>query len=244
MNSKRKKIIITILVTIILIIILKFFIFKEKFYYVGTIEATKVDVSSRVSSVISDILPKEGEAILKEQLIMTLSCEDINISNQQALKDYQRAFKLFQQGSIPQENYEHLKVKYDELKLKSDWCQIKSPLSGTLLTSYRELGELVQYGTKLFTIANLNDVWANIYVPQKVLAKLKLNMQVFGYLPELDMKKFIGRISKISEESEFTPKNVQTREERTRLVYAIKISFDNSEKILKPGMSIEVKFSD
>lgn len=244
MNNKKKKFIILGVVIVVALIITKLFIFNTKFYYVGTIEATKVDISSRVSSVISKIEAKEGSNVTAGQSLMSLACEDIKLSAEQALKDYERAFKLFEQGSLPREAYEHLKVKNDDLKLKITWCGIKSPLSGTVLTSYREEGELVQYGTKLFTVADLNDVWANVYVPQPLLAKLKLNMELNAYLPELGMKNIKGKITKISEEAEFTPKNVQTRAERTRLVYAIKVSFDNSENILKPGMSIEVQIKD
>jgi HlyD family secretion protein len=244
MNSKKRRIIIAAIVLIIAIIVIKITLFGDKFYYAGTIEATKVDISARISSVINSIPVKEGNHINKGVLLLTLSCEDIKISLEQAQKDYERAYKLYRQGSVPQENYEHMKAKYDDTRLKMEWCEIKSPVSGTILTKYREEGELVQYGTKLFTIADMQDLWANIYVPQPIIAKLKLGMELNGYLPELGMKRLKGKITKISEEAEFTPKNVQTREERTRLVFAIKVSFDNSENILKPGMSIEVKVQE
>jgi len=104
---------------------------------------------------------------------------------------------------------------------------------------------MVSPGTRLFTLANLReDIYAFIYVPQNLVAGLKLDEKLEGYLPELNMKRFDGTIIKISDEAEFTPKNVQTREERTRLVYAIKVSFDNPEEVLKPGMTIEVKLQD
>ncbi len=62
-----------------------------------------------------------------------------------------------------------------------------------------------------------------------------------GFLPELNMRRFEGKISYVSDAAEFTPKNVQTREERTRLVFGIKITFSNPDELLKPGMSIEIK---
>jgi HlyD family secretion protein len=67
-------------------------------------------------------------------------------------------------------------------------------------------------------------------------------MKLKGYLPELNSREFDGKIIKINEEAEFTPKNVQTRSERTRLVFGVKVSFfdSNAEEILKPGMTIEV----
>jgi HlyD family secretion protein len=67
-------------------------------------------------------------------------------------------------------------------------------------------------------------------------------MKLKGYLPELKMKEFDGRILKINDVAEFTPKNVQTQEERERLIYGVKVSFleSNADEILKPGMTIEV----
>ena len=72
-----------------------------------------------------------------------------------------------------------------------------------------------------------------------MLYKLSVGQHVVGVLPEADNMQFDGQIIKISETAEFTPKNVQTREERMRLVYGIKVKFDNTDKILKSGMTIE-----
>jgi HlyD family secretion protein len=80
-------------------------------------------------------------------------------------------------------------------------------------------------------------------VPQPVIAYLKPGMRLKGYLPEMSSREFDGVIEKINDEAEFTPKNVQTRSERERLVFGIKVNFheSNAEEILKPGMTIEVE---
>jgi len=90
-------------------------------------------------------------------------------------------------------------------------------------------------------VADLSEVWVYIYVPHDTLAGLKPGMAVEGYLPEAGDREFPGRISVIYSEAEFTPKNVQTRKERTRLVFAVKVVFPNPDETLKPGMTIEVK---
>ena len=64
------------------------------------------------------------------------------------------------------------------------------------------------------------------------------------FLPELGMKRFEGKSTHIRDEAEFTPKNVQTRDERARLVYAVKVSFPNTDRALKPGMTIEVRLPE
>ncbi|MDE6478007.1 MAG: HlyD family efflux transporter periplasmic adaptor subunit, partial [Alphaproteobacteria bacterium] len=88
------------------------------------------------------------------------------------------------------------------------------------------------------------DIWAYFYVPYDMLHKLRVGQSVTGLLPEAPDQTFPGRIIKISEEAEFTPKNVQTREERTRLVYGIKVKFDNPNLTLKSGMTIESNLID
>ncbi|MBV2167259.1 MAG: efflux RND transporter periplasmic adaptor subunit, partial [Bdellovibrio sp.] len=122
---------------------------------------------------------------------------------------------------------------------RRQWCEIKSPLRGTVLTTYFEPGEMVGPGSKLLTIGNLDEVYAYFYLPHDEISHLKLQQEVTAFLPELEKKPFSGVISFINPEAEFTPKNVQTREERTRLVYGVKVSFQNPEGVLKPGMTLE-----
>jgi HlyD family secretion protein len=71
--------------------------------------------------------------------------------------------------------------------------------------------------------------------------KISLGLSVDGFIPESKMKKIPGKIVHIKDEAEFTPRNVQTRKERTRLVYGVKVEFENSDGFLKPGMTIEIK---
>ena len=94
---------------------------------------------------------------------------------------------------------------------------------------------------KLVTVADLSEVWAMVYVPQPLLAKLSPGQSVEAILPELPGRTLQGKIARIREQAEFTPKNVQTRQERTRLVFGVKIVFPNPERILKPGMTVEVR---
>lgn len=240
-----KKIVIPIIIATLISFLAIYLIKNSKhFIYSGTIEATKVDISSRISSVIASYNIKEGDSVQKESTLIKLACEDIELDSQISERDYQRGYKLVRSGSIPQETYDHLKNKRDDAALKLSWCSIKSPLKGTVLNTYKEAGEWVAPGTKLLTLADLEEVWAMIYVPQDIVVKFQLGMKIKAQLPELPGKYFEGHVSKISNEAEFTPKNVQTREERTRLVFGIKITFPNSENILKPGMTIETELRE
>jgi len=216
----------------------------DDFRYSGTVEATEIDLSARISGVIESYGAREGEPVKKGQAVAALDCADLKLAAGIAGEDFKRAEELYKGGSVSKENYDRLKYKRDDSALKVEWCSIKSPVAGRLLYAYREKGELVSPGTKLATVADLSEVWAYIYVPHDLLAGLKTGMEIKGFLPEAGDRELPGRISVIYSEAEFTPKNVQTRKERTRLVFAVKVNFPNPDEILKPGMTVEVKLPE
>ncbi len=217
---------------------------KHDFYYAGTIEATEIDISPRLSSVISELDVKEGDDVSAGQVMIKLDGEDQKLAEALAQKDFDRTEKLFKDGAASQESYDNAKYKRDDTALRLGWCTIKSPVKGRVLAKYHEAGEWVTPGVKLLTVADLSEMWAYFYVPQTAVAKLSVGTEVAGYLPELGMRRFDGKITRINDEAEFTPKNVQTREERTRLVYGVKITFINGNGMLKPGMTLEVKLPE
>lgn len=237
----RKKLIPLLLIVILLVLayVVKAVFFSRGFSYAGTVEVTKVDVPARVSSVIAEFPVKEGELVDKDQPVLRLACEDLALIHDLAQKNFDRSQRLFRSGGIPQEAYDVSKNKRDDIATRHGWCQVKSPLKGTVLNTYFEAGEMVSPGMKLLTVGDLSEVYAYFYLPHDEVSKLRLNQDVKARLPEMDDKSFPGTVSFINPEAEFTPKNVQTREERTRLVYAVKVRFKNPDGILKPGMTLE-----
>jgi len=240
MKNKKPLIVLAILILAAVGFALKFYVFPAKFLYAGTVEATRVDVPARVTSVVATRTASEGDKVTQGQVLMELSCEDYKLAAGIAQDNYSRAARLYRQGSEAKEAYDQILNRKQDVDLKVAWCKIVAPLTGTILNKYHEPGEMVNPGTRLFTMANLQDIYAYIYVPQESVAKLKIGQKLTGILPELKDKEFAGTISHINDEAEFTPKNVQTREERTRLVFGVKIAFDNKDEILKPGMTVEV----
>jgi HlyD family secretion protein len=119
-----------------------------------------------------------------------------------------------------------------------------NPTDGIVLNKYAEQYEIVNYGKPLYQIASLNALFLRAYVGGDVLNELKLGQDVKVYIDEGkdDLKEYSGVLSWISEKAEFTPKIVQTKEERVNLVYAVKILVNNDGSI-KIGMPGEVKFN-
>lgn len=228
-----------IVILLVFAFIVKTYLFKNKFSYAGTVEVTQVDIPARISSVISQLPVAEGEKVIKGQLLVRLACEDIKIAFDLARSTYERSKKLYNGGSISQENFDLVRNKKEEAELRKNWCEVSSPLNGTVLVKYFEPGEMVGPGTKLLSVADLSEIYAYFYLPHDEVSKLKLQEKIQALVPEMDNKEFEGIVSYINPEAEFTPKNVQTREERTRLVYAVKVYFSNPDGILKPGMTLE-----
>ena len=136
-----------------------------------------------------------------------------------------------------------LEIQIAQLNDQLEKTQIISPISGTVLNRYAEAGELATMGTPLFKIADTSTLYLRAYVTNDQLAQIKLNDEVTVRVDngEGNMKTYRGRINWISDKSEFTPKTIQTKNERANLVYALKIAVPN-DGCLKIGMYGEVKF--
>lgn len=245
MPEKRppKIVLITIAAVIVLGIAAKFLLFRNDFLYAGTLESTKVDLSAQVPSAIKAVNVQEGDRVAENQELVVLSCEDIKVAANLAQDNYRRTLNLFRAGTASPEAMDQARNRKEDMDVRLGWCSVKAPIPGTVLSRYHEPGEWVNPGTRLLTLANVRDIWAYIYVPQPLVSRLQAGMKLKGYLPELNNREFEGTIVKINDEAEFTPKNVQTRAERERLVFGVKVSFlgSNEQEILKPGMTIEVK---
>lgn len=220
-------------------IIVKFAISHRPFTYAGTLETTKVVVSARVASDISEFHVAEGDTVTRDQPLLTMSCDAYKILAQQLDNDYERADALVAKGHMSQAEYDVVARNKHDNDLKLSWCNVVSPIDGMVITKFREVGEVVAPGSTLVSLANPYDIWAYFYVPYDMLHKLNVGDTVTGILPEAAGKTFPGKIIKINEQAEFTPKNVQTRAERTRLVYGVKVKFENPDLTLKSGMTIE-----
>lgn len=118
---------------------------------------------------------------------------------------------------------------------------VKSPLNGTVLSRNYEVGEFAPQGTRLFTIANLSDLWITVYIPSDQLSQISLGQKVECSVSG-DSNIYNGEVIHLADQGEFTPKMIQTKKERANIVFAIKVAVENLEGRLKPGMPADVVF--
>lgn len=123
-----------------------------------------------------------------------------------------------------------------------DDLQVVSPINGIVLSRNYEPGEYAAMGAALATVADLNDLWIKVYIPTDDLPRIKLGQKVEVSVSG-SKQLFAGVVSEIASRGEFTPKNIQTKKERTNVVFAVKISVNNHDGILKPGMPADVSFA-
>jgi HlyD family secretion protein len=115
-------------------------------------------------------------------------------------------------------------------------CYVVSPINGFLVKTFVERGESVTPMSSLFKVSDLDVVELVIYVSTEELGYVKLGQEADVTIDAFKDKVYKGKVTYISPEAEFTPKNIQTKDERTKLVFAVKITIPNKEYDLKSGM--------
>jgi HlyD family secretion protein len=235
----------------------------------GNVEVTEVNVGFKIPGRVSELYTDEGKTVREGQKIASLdSAEYESLVNQgrasvrnaeaqleKAKNDYERYGRLFKESVVSPQQMEAAKTAFDvatsqleltraalrtaEVRLRDS--VIVSPLSGVVLRKYVEEGETVSAGTPVFTIGDLDDPWIKVYVKEDKLGLVKLGQKAEVSVDTFPSKKYEGTITFISSEAEFTPKNVQTREERVKLVFGVKVSVKNQNNELKPGMPADVR---
>lgn len=215
----------------------------------GSINNKKTNISTQVASLQQEIETQKREQKRYQQLL------SLNAANQKQLDDINAQIKLLEKklsaqfetvnntnNSLTEESVS-LNAQIAQLKDQINKSIITSPISGTVLSKYAEPGELAVSGKALFKIADIDTMYLRAYITASQLTTAKIGQQVKVYsdLGESDRKEYDGKIVWIADKAEFTPKTIQTRDERANLVYAVKIEVKN-DGYIKKGMYGEVKF--
>jgi len=169
------------------------------------------------------------------------SCE---ISKNQ-LEAAEARLSLVESGSRPEQiEAARTEVERSKAVLKAteailEDLNIYSPLDGVIISKNYEEGEYVPMGASLATLANMEDLWIKVYIPTDDLPQIRLGQKVSFSVSGI-ARSFEGVVEEIATKGEFTPKTIQTKKERTNIVFAVKIGIKSEDGILKPGMPADV----
>ena len=130
----------------------------------------------------------------------------------------------------------------DAINTQMDKLTVRSPLNGVVLVRSIEAGEVIQAGMPAMTVGNLDQLTLTVYIPETEYGQVSLGQTASLSVDSFPDEVFTANVTRISNQAEFTPQNVQTKEGRQTTVYAIELSVDNSTGKLKPGMPVDVTF--
>ena len=113
---------------------------------------------------------------------------------------------------------------------------VYAPIDATILSRPVEVGDVVSPGTPMFQLVDLDRLYLKVYIPEPDIPKIRLGDPAEVFVDAFPKRPFSAHVTKIYDTAEFTPKNVETAEERLKLVFGVELSLDNAERLLKPGM--------
>ncbi len=210
---------------------------------VESVTRTRPDVKKQISALEEQIKKQKSEhqrlqRLLEDGAATQKQMDDIN-SQIIVLENQLTAQQSTLQNSVSSLNAQGsgIDMQIAQINDKLAKCSIVSPVTGTVLAKYAEAGEFVATGKPLFKVADLNKVYLRAYVTSAQLSTIKLGQEVkvFADFGGGKVHEYKGVVQWISSKSEFTPKNIQTQDERENLVYAVKIAVQN-DGYIKLGM--------
>jgi len=234
----------------------------------GTVEVTEVNVAFKIPGRVVTLLTDEGKVVAKGDKLAVMDNAELasqlaqyraNLRNAEAQlekskKDLERYEILYGEEAISTQQLDSARTGHDvalaqfqqagavvrmsEIRLSD--TNIYAPIAGVVLQKNIEAGETVAAGVPIVTIGDMRDPWIKVYVKEDMLGMVKLGQKAEIVTDSYPAKTYEGMITYIASEAEFTPKNVQTREERVKLVFGVKVSVRNVNNELKPGMPADV----
>jgi HlyD family secretion protein len=185
------------------------------------------------------------ETLYAQRVVSRAELDKIGLAlaSARATRDQARAqLEILREGSRTEE-VEEARARLREAERSLDLaelnlarCQLFAPIAGRVLSKNREAGETVPAGASIVTLGDLTRPWLNLYIGERDLGRVSLGMPAQVTVDSFPNRPFPGRVTFIAEKAEFTPKNIQTQDERVKLVYRVKIELENPDHILKAGM--------
>lgn len=236
----------------------------------GTVEATEARLGFQAAGRIEHIVPREGDAVNAGEVLARLDTRETEARLAQARaqvqatrarladarREHQRNKALLAGNAIGQEAFDKSRLAVDIAESEYAQAQanvqaleatlanmtIRASFDGLVTVRHREPGEIVAPGQPVLTLMNPNDRWVRIYIPENRVGAVSLGQRAAISTDTYPDKRYAGEVTYIAPQAEFTPKNVQTAEERVRLVYSTKVRVTEDPGLeLKPGMPADVR---
>jgi len=194
----------------------------------GTMEMTEHVLGIKAAGRLTTLSVKEGDVVTKGQLLASFDRFEQN------KKDYARVGVLYQNGGADKQSLENAQLAMEDQ-------EVISPLNGVVLVKSAEVGEVIPAGGGVVVVGDPSDQWVKIFVSEDLMHQLRIDQTATISVDGSD-KRYKGHVSFIADKAEFTPRNVQTPDERVTQTFAVKIAVDDADANLHAGVAADVKF--
>jgi len=235
----------------------------------GTIDVVEVQVGTKASGKIIELNVDEGSKVNTGDVIAKIDVPEVEASlnaalaaeraamsrSENAAQDFKRIYNLYESGMASKQQYDSAKTSADSLyeaymqakaavdsaNIQIDNATVKAPIDGTVLVKAVEKGELVSAGSTIVSLGDIARLELKVYVSEKEYGRIKLGDKANISVDSYPKERFHGSVKYISSQAEFTPKSIQTKDERVNQMFEIKIDIPNPEMKLKPGMPADAE---
>lgn len=218
----------------------------------GTVEAKEYQVASAIAGRITDVKAAEGDRVTKGQELVRLDRSALKLQKQQAEQAVVAAKAALANAKNDDDSTKaditaaSARVKQAEAAVKLADVQlgytiITSPRDATVISLATNVGQNAAPGRTLLTLLDPADLFVRVFVPETEIGQVAIG-QPASLTTDSSQASFDGTVSFIASESEFTPNNVQTKEQRVKLVYEVRVRVTDASGVLKTGMPVDVTF--
>lgn len=215
----------------------------------GTVEAQESQVTSILSGRIVGVEAEEGSDVAKGATLFTLDDELLKLQVDQARAALTAARAALKQAkdddasdaeiAAARARVVQARAAVRMARTQASYAVIAAPASGVITGLSAHVGENASPGKALATIADLSQMHVSIFVPETQIGRVKIG-QTARLAADGTTEAFSGKVTFIASEAEFTPNNIETKDQRTQLVYEVRVSIDDAKDFLKPGMPVDV----
>jgi membrane fusion protein YbhG len=216
----------------------------------GAVEAQQYQVASMIAGRVTKVAVSEGDAVKKDQTLVVLDQSALKLQVDQAEQGVKAARAALTNAEedgtdadvkAARARLNQAKAAVDLAKVQLGYATVTAPHSGVVVTITTNAGQNASPGMTLLTLSDPNNLFARVFVPETQIGNVKVGQQV-TVTADSPTEPYTGTVSFVASEAEFTPNNVETKDQRTKLVFEVRVRISETSGILKAGMPVDVTF--
>lgn len=216
----------------------------------GTIEADQVLVTPQTSGRILEVPVEEGDSVKKGDVLVKIDPSLLQLQLDQAKAGVTAAKRNYEhvkddddsnkaEKAAAKAQYDQAKAARDMAEIQLGWATVTSPIDGTLSNVPASAGENAVVGSTLAVVSDLSNLTITIYVPETQIGQVKLGQEATFTTDSTDTT-YHAKVTFTSSQAEFTPASIETKDQRVKLVYQVRLTITDADASLRPGMLADV----